>query len=77
MYQAEEYDDIIATVNSYVTGRDPPLTPALGKSFETQLSIPDDPPSYSQAERTLAPDIAPLPDVAAVSIEAATEGVLY
>jgi hypothetical protein len=70
---AEECDDIISTVNNYVTGRDPPLAPAIGRSFTTQLSLPDDPPSYSQAERTLAPDIAPLPDVGSLRIETAKE----
>lgn len=67
------HNDIIAAVNSYVSNRQPPLTPALGKSFETQLSIPDDPPSYTQADRVLAPDLTPLPNVTAVKIESAKE----
>ena len=58
-----------------MTGREPPLTPALGKSLQIQLSIPDDPPSYSQVDRTLAPDIVPLPDVGALKIDIAKEGI--
>jgi hypothetical protein len=71
--QSEEHSDVVSVVNSYVSGRQPPLAPALGKSFETQLSVPDDPPSYSQVDRTLAPDITPLPNVTAVKIETAKE----
>ena len=72
--QSVEYTDVAAAVNSYVTERQPPLAPALGKSFEMQLSVPDDPPSYSQVDKTLAPDITPLPNVTTVKIESAKEG---
>ena len=88
-------DDVIEVVNHYVVSSDPPLTPALGKSFETQISIPDEPPDYDNANRvlkvkreasvithelrvfpssSLQPDIAPLPNIAGVSVETPTEG---
>lgn len=72
--QSEEHRDVISAVNSYIAGCQPPLTPALGRSFEVQLSVPEDPPSYSQVDRTLAPDITPLPNVTSVKIETAKEG---
>lgn len=46
-------DDVIEVVNYYIVSSDPPLTPALGKSFETQISIPDEPPDYDNANRVL------------------------
>ena len=75
MHQTDEHGEVVSAVNSYVTGRKPPLAPALGKSFETQLSISDDPPSYSQVDRTLAPDLTPLPSVTTVKIESVKEGI--
>lgn len=51
--QSVACDDIIEAVNQYVLSSEPPLIPALGKGFETEISIPDEPPDYDNAHRVL------------------------
>lgn len=71
--QSVACDDIIEAVNQYVLSSEPPLIPALGKGFETEISIPDEPPDYDNAHRVLQLDIAPLPNIASVRVETPTE----
>lgn len=71
--QADICDDVLDVVNRYVSTSNPPLSPALGRSYETQISIPDEPPEYDSANRALKPDIVPLPDVTGVMVEPPTE----
>lgn len=41
-------------VEEFVVTFDPPLLPALqGSTFETQISLADDPPDYDRANRVL------------------------
>lgn len=53
--QAKPEVDAIEVVNPYleVSEFSPALIPALGKSFETQISISDEPPDYDKANRAL------------------------
>ena len=52
--QENSYNDIIEAVEVFVVTFDPPLLPALqGSSFESQISVADDPPDYDRANRVL------------------------
>ncbi len=52
--QERSYEDIVEAVETFVVTFEPPLLPALeGASFETQISIADDPPDYDSANRVL------------------------
>ena len=52
--QERSYEDIVEAVETFVITFEPPLLPALGgASFETQISLADDPPDYDSANRVL------------------------
>jgi len=51
--QTDSFPDMIQAVNSYTFTCDPPLVPALGNSFEAQVSISDAPPEYDKANKVL------------------------
>eukprot|EP00731_Ephydatia_muelleri_P013686 Em0007g996a len=64
--QNRQNDDVIEAIKSFAATHSPPLLPAFDKNFMTQMSITSvnsDPPPYSQADRALQPDIAPLPNL--------------
>lgn len=52
--QSTSHEDVVKAVEEFVVTFEPPLVPALqGGSFETQISIADDPPDYESANRVL------------------------
>jgi hypothetical protein len=70
------YDSVVEVVNSYTALREPPLLPALGEhnQLDRQLSASmSAPPSYTEANQDLQPDIAPLPNINNITPENITE----
>ena len=46
-FQERTYEDIVEAVETFAASFQPPLLPALeGSSFETHISIEDNPPDY-------------------------------
>ena len=69
LLQGHSYEDIQEAVEEFVVTFNPPLEPALyGSAFETQISLSDDPPDYSSANKVLKVSSHLLVFIACVSI---------